>query len=300
MTRRRLAAGVALAAALLAACGGPSGPHADPGRLAVVATTTQTADFARQVGGAYVSVYDVVRANVDPHDFEASPADLEAVRRAKVVVRNGVGLEHWFDRFVKSAGSKGMVVDASTGVAIRRTSGEDDPHIWQDPRNAIRMVTNIEVALAAADPAHEPDFRRQAEEYVATLQTLDADIQRQIDTLTNRKLVTNHDAFGYYVERYGLEYVGSVIPSFDTSAELSARDVDNLVARIKATGVKAIFSEASLPPKTAQAIGRQAGVKVVAGDGALYGDSLGPKGSDGATYVQMMRHNTTVIVDNLR
>jgi len=162
------------------------------------------------------------------------------------------------------------------------------------------MVTNIEAAFAKADPSHESEYRSHLDDYAVTLTALDQEIQRQIATLPNKKLVTNHDALGYYADRYGLEFVGSIIPSFDTSAELSARDVNDLVAKIRATGVKAVFSEASLPARTAKAIGKEAGVKVVAGDGALYGDSLGPAGSDGATYVEMMRHNTRVIVDNLR
>ncbi|GAB3884074.1 hypothetical protein GCM10027612_17230 [Microbispora bryophytorum subsp. camponoti] len=112
--------------------------------------------------------------------------------------------------------------------------------------------------------------------------------------------MTNHDAFGYYLDRYKLTFVGSIIPSFDTSAELSAKQVADLVAEIKATGVVAIFSEASLPPKTAEAVGREAGVTVVAGQDALYGDSLSPEGSAGATYLQMEEHNTDTIVNALR
>jgi ABC-type Zn uptake system ZnuABC Zn-binding protein ZnuA len=128
---------------------------------------------------------------------------------------------------------------------------------------------------------------------------LDAEVARQIDSLANKKLVTDHDAFGYYIDRYGLQLVGSVIPSFDTSAELSGRDIRDLVARIEATRVKAIFTEASLPPKTAETIAGEAGVKVVGGPDALYGDSLGPPGSDADTYLKMIRHNTAAIVANL-
>jgi ABC-type Zn uptake system ZnuABC Zn-binding protein ZnuA len=129
---------------------------------------------------------------------------------------------------------------------------------------------------------------------------LDADVAAQLATLTNKKLVTNHDAFGYYVARYGLDFVGAVVPSFDSQAELSQQDINQLVAAVKAQGVKAIFSESSLPPKAAEAIAKEAGVKVVEGDGALYGDSLGPEGGDAATYIAMVEHNTKVIVDNLR
>jgi manganese/iron transport system substrate-binding protein len=161
------------------------------------------------------------------------------------------------------------------------------------------MVANIDRALAAADPADAGVFRANLAAYTKQLQVLDAEVQRQIDSLANKKLVTNHDAFGYYIDRYGLQLVGSVIPSFDTSAELSGRDIRDLVARIKATGVKAVFSETSLPPTAAETIGREAGVKVVEGEGALYGDSLGPAGSDGDTYLKMIRHNTKTIVSNL-
>jgi zinc/manganese transport system substrate-binding protein/manganese/iron transport system substrate-binding protein len=162
------------------------------------------------------------------------------------------------------------------------------------------MVTTIEKALEKAHPADAATFRANLASYKDTLTKLDADIKSQVDTLTNKKLVTNHDAFGYYVDRYGLEFVGSIIPSFDTSAELSARDTQDIVAKIRATGTKAVFSESSLPPKTAETIGAEAGVKVIAGENSLYGDTLGPPGSDGDTYVKMERHNTRVIVDNLR
>jgi zinc/manganese transport system substrate-binding protein/manganese/iron transport system substrate-binding protein len=161
------------------------------------------------------------------------------------------------------------------------------------------MAANIERGLAAAEPSAAPAFQANLAAYTRQLQALDAEVQRQVDSLANRKVVTDHDAFGYYLDRYGLELVGSVIPSFDSSAELSGRDIRDLVAKIKATRAKAIFSETSLPPRTAETIGREAGVKVVTGDDALYGDALGPPGSDGDTYIKLIRHNTATIVSNL-
>ena len=291
---------------LLAAvgCSGDSGAESGNGRLRVVATTTQTADFARVVGGDRVDVYGVLKPNVDPHDFEPSPADLDALGRADVIVRNGVGLEDWFDDVIRSAEADGAVVDASTGIPLRRSGtsegGADDPHIWHNPRYAMRMVTNIESAFATGDPSSATAYRQNTQRYVAALEALDREIDARMGALANRKLVTNHDAFGYLVDRYRLEFVGSIIPTFDTQAELSGRDVSDLVARIRQTGVKAVFSESSLPPRTAESIGREAGVRVVAGEDALYGDTLGPAGSDGATYLQMMRHNARVIADGLR
>ncbi len=282
--------------------GSGSAISGSPAPLAVVATTTQVQDFATVIGGECVTIYGVLKPNVDPHDYEPSPADVDAMARAGVIVKNGVGLEKWLDDTITSSGTKATVVDSSTGVSIRVGDEEDpegDPHIWQNPQNAKIMVTNIEHALAAAQPACTDEFAANLASYTAQLDQLDAETQAAISTLTNKKLVTNHDAFGYYVDRYGLDFVGSIIPSFDTSAELSPADISDLVAKIEDQGVKAIFSESSLPPKTADAIGSEAGVTVVQGEDALYGDTLGPAGSDGATYLMMVAHNTRTIVDNL-
>jgi ABC-type Zn uptake system ZnuABC Zn-binding protein ZnuA len=268
-------------------------------RLQVVATTTQVADFATNVGGDRIRVTSLLKPNLDAHDYEPSPADVEAIAHADLVLENGAGLESWLHDTITNSGFHGPLVDTSQGVRLRQVGGATDPHIWQNPRNAEVMVANIERALAAADPADAGVFRANLAAYSKQLQALDAEVQRQIDSLANKKLVTNHDAFGYYVDCYGLVFVGSVIPSFDTSAELSGRDIRDLVAKIRATRVKAVFSETSLPPRTAETIAREAGVKVVEGEDALYGDSLGPPGSDGDTYLKMVRHNTRTIVSNL-
>lgn len=297
----------AVAVAAVGGCGSDGGVVTEagtdgPAKVRVVATTTQVQDFSRVIGGDCAQVYGVLQPNVDPHDYEPSPADLKAIADADVTVKNGVDLEKWFDDTIASASPRGVIVDASDGVAVRPGDEEDpagDPHIWHDPRNAKIMVTNIERALAAAQPACEPEFADNLRTYSAQLDALDASNQAAIDALPDKQLVTNHDAFGYYVSRYGLDFVGSIIPSFDTSAELSAAEVDELVAAIEASGVKAIFSESSLPPKTADAIGQEVGVKVVDGDDALYGDTLGPAGSAGATYLEMEAHNTQTLVANL-
>ncbi|MEV4455642.1 metal ABC transporter substrate-binding protein [Microbispora sp. NPDC049633] len=322
----RTLSSAALLVLFAAACGGAQKPSdsSDPALgpaqpLKVVATTTQVADFARNVGGDRITVHQLLKPNVDPHDYEPSPADMRAIGEADVLVKNGVGLEKWLDETISAAGFDGTVVDASRGVQIRMGSGEGheeghgeeghdhdesegDPHIWHNPLNVKTMVATIETAFAAADPPDAAVYQANRVAYDAKLDALDADIARKIESVPpdRRKLVTNHDAFGYYLDRYKLTFVGSIIPSFDTSAELSAKQVSDLVAEIRTTGVAAIFSEASLPPKTAEAIGREAGVKVVAGEDALYGDSLGPEGSAGATYLQMEEHNTDTIVNALR
>jgi ABC-type Zn uptake system ZnuABC Zn-binding protein ZnuA len=285
-------------AAGLTACGSStsSSGSAAPHVLNVVTTTTQLTDFAGNVGGDNVKVYAVLKANIDPHDYEPTPADLDALAKADVIIKNGVGLEKWFDATIKSAEPKGTIIDASVGVTIRA----GDPHIWHNPQNAKIMVANIAKAFEAADAGAATAFAKNAADYSAKLDALDADIKSQLATLTDKKLVTNHDAFGYYVEHFGLEFVGSVIPSFDSQTELSPQDISDLVAKIKSQGVKAVFSESSLPPKTAEAIAKEAGVKVVAGGDALFGDTLGAPGSDGDTYLKMMEHNTKEIVSNLK
>ncbi len=229
-------AALVVAASACSSSGGASsaeGAVGEPRALKVVATTTQVQDFSRVIGGDCVQVHGVLQPNVDPHDYEPSPADLQAIADADVIVKNGVGLEKWFDDTIASASPDGVIVDSSEGVAVlagrRRRIPTGDPHIWHDPRNAEIMVTDIERALAAARPACEAEFASNLATYSAQLDALDAANQAALDALPNKKLVTNHDAFGYYVARYGLDFVGSIIPSFDTSAELSAAEVDDLV-----------------------------------------------------------------------
>jgi ABC-type Zn uptake system ZnuABC Zn-binding protein ZnuA len=299
-----VAAVVTVGALALAGCGSGAKPTARSGALDVVATTPVVADFVRSVGGDRVHVVQILKPGVDPHDYEASPADVQAIADADLVVKSGVGLEAaWLDDTVGAAGYEGEVVDASRGVTVRAGNGEaeqaaGDPHIWHDPANARTMVGDIAAALEAKDPAGSAGYERAAAGYDAKLAALDREDRAKIDTIpaAQRKLVTNHDAFGYYCARYGITFVGSIIPSFDSSAELSGNELSDLVAKIRRTGVRAVFSESSLPPKTAETVAREAGVQVVEGEDALYADGLGPVGSPGGTYLGAERHNTDTIV----
>jgi ABC-type Zn uptake system ZnuABC Zn-binding protein ZnuA len=315
---RRLSAGVLLGIAglvALAGCGSSSTPTAASGSrptvtgshgqrpMNVVATTTQLTDLATVVGGARVKVTGLLKANVDAHEYEPSPADIDALAAASVVVKNGVGLETWLDDALRAAETKAAVIDASTTVALRPSrDGHDagnDPHYWQDPRNVRLVVATIAAAFSAADPDGTPMYETNMTNYVHELERLDAEVEAELAPLTNRNVVTNHDALRYFLDRYHLTFVGAVIPSFDSQAELSGAEMADLVATIKARGVKAIFAETSLPAKAAATIAAEAGVKVVVGDDALYGDALGPPGSDGATYLTMIRHNARVLAANL-
>lgn len=297
--RRRPAAALAAASVLallaLAGCGAASGPG--PGQIAVVATTTQIGDWVRQVGGPAVSVDQVLRPNTDPHTYEPRPSDVEAAAGAALVFANGDNLDSWVGEIVEDSGSDAPVVDLGATVPDR-LPGEDsgaeasryDPHWWHDPRNAEAAVRVIARRLAAADPSRRRLFERRAAAYEARLRALDRGIARCFAAIParERRLVTDHDAFGYFAQRYGIDVVGAVIPSQTTEAQPSAKDLSELAKTIEEQGVTAIFPESSLSPKVAEAIARQTGASAGA---TLYGDTLGPEGSPGATYLSMEEAN---------
>ncbi len=288
-----LAVAAIAAVALLGGCGGGGGN----GGLKVVATTTQIGDWARTVGGNSVDVDQILHPNTDPHEYEPRPSDVTNAADAKLVFTNGDNLDRWIGDVVSESGSGARVVDLGAGVPIRvpgESSGPEaskyDPHWWHDPRNAEAAVTEIERQLSAADPKDRNVFRRNTDAYLAKLRALDGGIQRcmsQIPT-ADRKLVTDHDAFGYFAKRYRITVVGAVIPSQTTQAQPSAKDVSDLTKLIDQQGVKAIFPESSINPKLAKAIASQTGASA---DYTLYGDTLGPSDSSGATYLQMEQAN---------
>jgi ABC-type Zn uptake system ZnuABC Zn-binding protein ZnuA/ABC-type Mn2+/Zn2+ transport system permease subunit len=292
-------AALVAAGALLAGCGssGSSGEG-----LQVVATTTQIGDFVREVGGNAVAVDQILQPNTDPHEYEPRPSDVAGAAEAKLVFANGDELDSWVEQIVSDSGSDAEIIDLGAIVPERRpgeSSGAEasryDPHWWHDPRNAEAAVAAIERHLAAADPSHRREFQRNARAYLARLRTLDAGIARCMNAVpaSSRKLVTDHDAFGYFADRYGIEVVGAVIPSQTTQAQPSAKDLSELAKLIEREQVKAIFPESSLSPKVAEAIADQTGASA---DYSLYGDTLGPEGSSGATYLTMEAANADAMV----
>jgi ABC-type Zn uptake system ZnuABC Zn-binding protein ZnuA/ABC-type Mn2+/Zn2+ transport system permease subunit len=277
----------------------------DPGKLDVVATTTQLGDFVRNVGAGAVEVDQILQPNTDPHDYEPRPSDVEGAAGAELVFASGDELDAWVDQVVSDSGSDAEVVDLGAKVPIRlpgESSGEEaseyDPHWWHDPRNAEAAVRQIERALAAADPSHRAAFERNADAYLSELKALDRGIAGCIDSVPapRRKLVTDHDAFGYFANRYGIEVVGAVIPSQTTQAQASAKDLSELARTIEAEDVEAVFPESSLSPKVAETIARQTGASA---DNTLYGDTLGPEGSSGETYLGMEEANADAVVRGL-
>jgi zinc/manganese transport system substrate-binding protein len=300
---RRVAVAAAAAAALVlpAGCGTDTG-SAGPGQVKVIATTTQIGDFARVVGGDRAKVVQLLKPNTDPHDYEPRPSDVRETAGAKVVLRNGDNLDRWMGDVIEQAGGDPTVVDLGARAPVKvpgETSGPEasryDPHWWHDPRNAEAAVAGIREALTKANPDAKDVYARNAAAYLAKLRALDRGIVACVDRVPPlaRRLVTDHDAFNYFARRYGIEVVGAVIPSQTTQAQPSARDVARLTRLIRREGVKAVFPESSINPKLAQAIARQTGAT---SDLTLYGDTLGPKDSSGATYLTMERANADAMV----
>ncbi len=279
-----------------------SAPGTGAARLNVVVTTTQIRSMTEAVAGDRAAVRSILPPGADAHEFEARPSDVRAVGAAALLLKNGVGLDDWLDKLLTSAGGQHPLKTVSEGVSIRQGNAQEsggDPHIWFNVQNAMTMTRNIRDALIEVDAAHAPTYRTNADAYLARLSNLDTYITDQIATVppAGRKIVTNHDAFGYYIERYGLTFVGSIIPSLSSEAQPSAQDVAVLIQKIKAEHVKAIFLESSINPQLAQQVGTEAGVAVV---DTLYGDALGAAGTPGATYEGMMRYNTDTIVNALK
>ena len=296
MLRTVLLASLLTAAAALGACG--DGSAGAEGKITVVATTTQAADLTRAVAGGRADVVGLLPANADPHDYEIRPDDVKALADAQLVVRSGGDLDGWLDAAIESSGTDAPALSLIDHVAEREHDGEVDPHWWQDPRNAVRAVAAIEAALARADPEGAAAYEQAARAYTARIERLDAAVADCLDRLApaQRKLVTTHDALGYYAARYGLEVIGAVIPSLSTQAQASAGEVTDLVATIRREGVRAIFAERSVNPELERVVAGESGARI--GD-ALYADTLGPADSDGATYLGSIAANTRAIAGGL-
>lgn len=270
------------AATVLGAC--TSDESSDGDALRVVATTPLVADLARQVAGTRADVDVILSPDSDPHEYEPRPSDARAVAEADVVLRSGGELDEWLTDLVDAAGGEADVVSLVEAVDPIEDDGEADPHWWHDPRNAGLAVQAIRDALARADPGGRDDYARNAKGYLRRLRALDARIASCMDALpaSRRKLVTTHDALGYFARRYDVEVIGSVIPSLSTEAQPSAGDTADLIDQIERDDVRVIFAESSVNSRVEDAIARETDAAV--GD-RLWADGLGPAGSSGETYL---------------
>jgi ABC-type Zn uptake system ZnuABC Zn-binding protein ZnuA len=273
-------------------------------KIKVVGTTSVIADFIKNVGGDRVEARAIIKPGADAHEYEPTADDSKNIASAQIIFANGLHLEAWLDKTIKNSGTKGQLVVVSDGIKLIPKADDPefkngDPHIWHSTVNAKQMVDNIAAGLAKVDPAGKDTYLANAKAYNAQIDTVTQQVKTLIDSIPaeRRKLVTNHEAFTYFADQFGLTIVGSVIPSFDSTAEPSAAELAELVKKIKAQKITAIFTENTINPKLAEQISKEAGVKIYAN---LYGDGLGEQGSAGDTYLKMMVANATNLANGLK
>ena len=263
--------------------------------LTATVTLGVFADFARQVGGDRVEVIQLVPDGVDVHGYQMAPADLAAVNRAQVFIHNGLGLEPFAGQLASAARSDLTRVALAEGLTPIERGRQPNPHFWLDPRLAASYVARISDAFSAVDPAGADAYRANADSYLAALQALDADLERQFGEVApqNRKLVVSHDAFTYLARRYGFEEIATVLST--EAQEPSPGEMIALIRQMRQTGVRTMFVEPQLPSRLIQQVSREAGLQML----PLYSDAFPADGSI-RTYVDLMRANARTIVDGLR
>ena len=260
--------------------------------LNVVASFTVLADVVRQVGGDHVSVKSLVPPNGDPHEFEPSPDDARALKSADLAFISGDGLEPWFARLVKASGYAGKPVVASAGVKAYTTKEDGktvtDPHVWNSAANVVLWAANIERALSAANPEDAAEFAANAARYTKELQDLNAYAHARIDAVPKerRKVLTSHDAFGYFGREYGVAFLSPL--GVSTEAEASAADVAKLIDQIRREKVKVYFLENSNDPRLMKQVAAATGAEP---GGELFVESLSPPSGPAPTYARMFRYN---------
>ena len=296
----RVSIGALLALLFLAACTPAASGDDEP---QVVATTTQVGAIAQELGGDDIQLTTLLSPGVEAHDFEMTPDQAGAVERADIILRSGAGLESWLDDALETIGGADRVRDMSGGIQTRMfiEDGveEVDPHYWLSAPNAILMVQNVRDALSEAVPDAATRIGERADAYVARLDAADTEIRALIDGIpeADRGIVTNHDALGYFIEEYGLRFVGSIFSSLDVSAEPDPGQLADLADTIRGAGIHVIFAESAVNPALEEAIAEETGARV--SDEVLYTDSLGPPDSGADTLDGMLITNATVIHDAL-
>ena len=265
-------------------------------RLDVVASFSILGDFVRNVGGDRVSLTMLVGPNADVHVYTPSPADAKRIADAKLVVVNGLGLEGWLPRLVQSAGGKATIVVASNGVAPLKRGSDADPHAWQSVGNAKIYVANIRDALAKADPADAAMFRANAARYLAELDALDADVRAAVAKIPpeRRRVISTHNAFGYFSEAYGITFIAPL--GVSTETEPSARDIAAIISQIRREKIPAVFLENMSDDRLIGRIAAETGARV---GGTLFSDALTDEKGDAPTYIAMVKHNIRALTSAL-
>jgi zinc/manganese transport system substrate-binding protein len=270
--------------------------------LRAVASFSILGDLVSQVGGEHVAVDVLVGPGADAHVFQPTPAQARMVAQAQVIFSNGLGFEGWMSRLLKTAGYQGRQIVVSQGIAAQKGAGhgghshdhgDADPHAWQNPRHAITYVSNIAKGLCEADAPRCDAYRRNAAAYTVQLQALDTEIAAAWAAIpaAQRKVITSHDAFGYYAKAYGVTFLAP--QGMSTDSQASAKGVGQLVRQIRQENIKALFVESISDPRLIEQLGRETGVRPA---GRLYSDSLSEPNGQAGSYLSMMRLNTQALV----
>jgi zinc/manganese transport system substrate-binding protein len=269
--------------------------------LEVVASFSILGDITQRIGGTRVQVHTLVGQDADAHVYQPTPADAKTIARARLVIVNGLGFEGWIGRLVNASGYRGPVLVASQGInglqrphpaAARDPDSAVDPHAWQDLGNAMRYVDNIAQALSQADPAGKPLYQANASRYKQEMASLDSWIRQSFAAIPaeRRKIVTSHDAFGYFSRAYGLAFIAPI--GVNADGEPSAADVGRIIRQIRREKIAAVFLESYSDQRLLERIRQESGARI---GGTLYSDSLSRPGGPAPTYLDMMRHNARTL-----
>ena len=289
----------ALASLFLTGCG--SVPKSSDSRLNALTSTTFLADITRNIAGDRISVDSLLPVGADPHAYQAAPSDVAKIAESDLLILNGLEYEHFIEPLLENAGGERLIIEATAGLSPRKDAGSEhgvDPHMWLDPNLVVTYVENIRDGLIQIDVEGTQIYKANADAYITQLKDLDKWIVEQVNAIPaeRRLLVTNHEAVGYFAERYGFEVVGAVIPSLSTDAGTSAKELAALIEVIKTSGASAIFLGEVENPDLANQIAAETDVKVVDN---LHLESL-TVGAPAATYIDMMKHNVNQIVEALK
>jgi zinc/manganese transport system substrate-binding protein len=269
--------------------------------LNVVTSFTVLADMAKQVGGEHVTVKSLVGPDGDPHSFEPSPQDSVALSKADVVIVSGLGMEGWMDRLVSASGYKGKVIVASQGISTRKMVDDGkqitDPHAWNSAENGAIYAQNITKALVAADPQDATAITDSGSEYVTRLKLLDSWAKTRFEAIpkSKRKVLTSHDAFGYFGQEYGVTFLAPV--GFSTEAEANASDVAGLIKQLKSQQIKTYFIENQTDPRLVKQIASASGAQP---GGELYPEALSAANGPASTYEMAFKHNVDTIANSMK
>ena len=288
---KRLLPALSLFLALL-----PSVPASAQTRPNVVTSFSILADFARRVGGDRISVTSLVGPDSDAHVYTPTPHDAKDVGAARLLIVNGLGLEGWLPRLQQASGSKAPIIVATQGITPRKRGADADPHAWQSVGNARVYVRNIRDALVAADPADAAVFQANAERYLAELDALDQEVRAEIGKIPpeRRKVISTHDAFGYFAADYGIQFIAPL--GVSTETEPSARDVAEIIVQVRKDKIPAVFLENFNDDRLVGRIAAETGAKI---GGTLYSDALSEENGPAPTYIAMVRHNIRALTSAL-